>query len=288
METNESDVQQKKPCLKRKILGVPVVAMFLILGIGMVMAAGVFYYFFSQTINVHGIINHPSVNPTVLPLIITGDLNTQLNCTIGEFCYAHPIYIENPTSFNQSLTITITMPFGITDIQLAWTDFGKEQPYDGHWINNWTQIRYNASLYPGQKGNIMIAYMIPTNFVAVAFDSEIVITSNMTQDAGGEQDQIHTVSINGTNQQDVSPCDFTIHVGDSVVWLNDDVFSKLNLRDWNNLNNDSRPQLIPGAIINRSHSFSKEFLNNGTLDYGIFLGDIDGFETARCKITVLG
>lgn len=115
---------------------------------------------------------------------------------------------------------------------------------------------------------------------------EVVKVSGFYMSNVGEQNLLHEVNITGTDDSDVNPCDFWIVKGDSVKWKNVDAFLQLNLRDWGQVNQQGRPTPIDGAVIARDQSFTKQFTTEGLLDYGIFLGDTDSFEIARCKITI--
>ena len=93
----------------KKILGIPIF-MLVILFVGVVIAGGLYYFFFSKDILVQGHINHPKV-PT--QFVITGDLDPDLDCFVGELCHTGNISIYNPTNFTQSVLLDVTTRAGM-------------------------------------------------------------------------------------------------------------------------------------------------------------------------------
>ena len=173
MENQEQQkVEQTGKCFlssKKKVAGIPIVLVAL-LGIGMVFAAGTFFYLFSQDVTVHGII-HPSGGggPTqgqIIPLVITGDLHPiLLNCTAGTYCYTSNISIWNPTIDNQTVAMVISFPGSAIDV-IA---------FQGE-VNNTSLV-----LAPNQTVTFRVGYHIINNTADTQFDSHILVTSNMTQ-----------------------------------------------------------------------------------------------------------
>lgn len=189
----------------------------------------------------------------------------------------------NGLSINPS-TITINKTVGV-DENIVFT-ISNQEPYSF----------FNISV-----DNTEFPYISFTQITELASGSNATVTAKITANENinstvrvkgfyisnvGEQNKTWDVNITGTTQQDVNPCNFAIIKGDSITWRNVDAFSKLNLRNWGQVDGTGRPMPIDGAIIERNQMFTKKFTEAGQLDYGVFLGDTDSFELARCKIII--
>lgn len=165
-EIKEKQIEKK--FINKKILGIPV--LFIILGIGLVLAVGTYYYFFMQTIQVHGIINHPiQENPIIIPLVILGNLHPVLNCTVGLNCSTEEISISNPSNYEQVVNVMVSMPLSVDAINFT---------PDLTTIN---QTFATMTLSSGGTKSFYVIYHLLDNTTDTEFDSDITIVSNMTQ-----------------------------------------------------------------------------------------------------------
>lgn len=192
----QKEEQTKKRFLNRKVLGIPMM-LFLIMGIGLVLAVGGYYYYFSQIIHVNVTINHQPVHAHNInnQLVITGDLEPQLNCTAGEYCNTQNISITNPTTDEQIVNIYVSNMYRdgygyYPGVDSACLEGDLGTCYLGD--NNITiqpnstvtfRVKYHLFDIPGQIQNLNCTIGQPcvtTDYPINAW-AQIIISSNMTE-----------------------------------------------------------------------------------------------------------
>lgn len=104
------------------------------------------------------------------PLRITGDLSPYLNCTLGEICATENITIYNPTDFTQIVEVNPT-DFGL----IQYTQKGE------FYLNNESFGSKLLTMDANETISFYVVYPIELLGNPTPFDTEITITSNMTQ-----------------------------------------------------------------------------------------------------------